>query len=419
MADDLFRPEALKAQSGQRWGRPVGLLPVAWSRITLLLTLFVVSLVIFISVADFSRSETVRGRLRPTTSEARVFVSEAGVLTRLHVGLGDTVSAGDMLAEVTTTRQIDLSTNVSAATLEDLDKEKDALEGQKRAILQAAELSRQRLQIDINNQRAERSGLTNTRDLAARRIVIAEERLATSSKLRQEGASSREDERAREEALIVLKQQFIEVSTRISGSKAKEEFDLIDLHRVDSDTARELADIDGRLLQVQSQTTQARAAAGFVVKAPIAGKIGALQAANGERVDPSQPLLAILPAGGELVAEVYVPSRAIAFIEPGQAVRLDYDAFPLQKFGAAGGKVTSVSKTTLTPQELRGSMQTKEPVYRVVIALDHQTVPAFGKQIPLQAGMELSAQIVLEKRKLGEWLLAPMYAAIARAQNTP
>lgn len=32
---NFFRPEALKAHSSVRWGRPVGLLPMAWSRIVI------------------------------------------------------------------------------------------------------------------------------------------------------------------------------------------------------------------------------------------------------------------------------------------------------------------------------------------------------------------------------------------------
>ena len=109
-----------------------------------------------------------------------------------------------------------------------------------------------------------------------------------------------------------------------------------------------------------------------------------------------------------LIAELYLPSRAIAFVEPGQLVKLQYDALPYQKFGVAEGNVLRVSSTSLLPQELGVLTQNPEPLYRVEVGLSAQAVEAFGKDIPLQSGMELTADIVLEDRKLMEWLLEPI-----------
>jgi membrane fusion protein len=52
----------------------------------------------------------------------------------------------------------------------------------------------------------------------------------------------------------------------------------------------------------------------------------------------------------------------------------------------------------------------EEPVYRVVASLDAQSVRAFGRLYPLQAGMLLEADIVLERRSLLEWILEPLYS---------
>jgi membrane fusion protein len=65
------------------------------------------------------------------------------------------------------------------------------------------------------------------------------------------------------------------------------------------------------------------------------GRVTALQVRTGETADPGRPLLNISPPGAELVAELYLPSRAIAFIAPRQEVKIQYDAFPYQKFGVA------------------------------------------------------------------------------------
>jgi membrane fusion protein len=47
-------------------------------------------------------------------------------------------------------------------------------------------------------------------------------------------------------------------------------------------------------------------------------------------------------------------------------------------------------------------------MYRVTVRISKESVQAYGQQFPLQAGMLLTADIVLEKRSLVEWLLDPL-----------
>jgi len=42
--------------------------------------------------------------------------------------------------------------------------------------------------------------------------------------------------------------------------------------------------------------------------------------------------------------------------------------------------------------------------------LDEQTVSAYGKALPLQAGMLLDADIIVDSRTLVEWILDPLYS---------
>jgi len=101
------------------------------------------------------------------------------------------------------------------------------------------------------------------------------------------------------------------------------------------------------------------------------------QTSVGERANPSIPFAIIGESGTALIAELRLPWRAIAFVEPGQFVKLQYDALPYQKFGIAEGEVLRVSSTSLLPRELGVPTQNPEPLYRVEVGLVAQTVRAF------------------------------------------
>ena len=48
------------------------------------------------------------------------------------------------------------------------------------------------------------------------------------------------------------------------------------------------------------------------------------------------------------------------------------------------------------------------PTYKIIATLDRPDIDANGQKIPLQAGMLLRADILLERRELVRWLLDPI-----------
>ncbi|MBL4836590.1 MAG: HlyD family efflux transporter periplasmic adaptor subunit [Kordiimonadaceae bacterium] len=136
--------------------------------------------------------------------------------------------------------------------------------------------------------------------------------------------------------------------------------------------------------------------------------------AIGRSVQAGQPLFSILPEGSVLEAELFVPSRAVGFVEEGQEVRLLYDAFPYQRFGSFTATITKVTKTILAPNETFAPFEVKEPVYWVTAKLTAKNITARGSEIALQSGMTLQANIVLERRSFIDWLLEPLRAVGGR-----
>ena len=152
----------------------------------------------------------------------------------------------------------------------------------------------------------------------------------------------------------------------------------------------------------------------YVVTAPADGIATALLAERGYAAQPDQPLVSLLPVETHLEAQLLVPSQSIGFLAAGQTVYVRHEAFPYQRFGSYRGSVTEISRTLLLPGETTLPVKLEEPVYRVTVMLDSQTVKAYGQDFPLQAGMLLEADVWLERRKLYQWLLDPLYSVVGR-----
>ena len=128
----------------------------------------------------------------------------------------------------------------------------------------------------------------------------------------------------------------------------------------------------------------------------------------GQSVSPASALATLLPAGARLQAQLYAPSSAVGFVQAGQAVRLRFEAFAYQKYGHQPGHVVQVSRTPLAASEmaalaLPAAAIGGEPMFRITVALDE---PA--PELPLAAGMRLQADVLLERRRLVEWLFEPL-----------
>ena len=69
------------------------------------------------------------------------------------------------------------------------------------------------------------------------------------------------------------------------------------------------------------------------------------------------------------------------------------------------------SHTVLAPDEVAiPGMAMQEPVFRVRAALESDSIQAYGERLPLQPGMLLSADVIIDRRSLMAWLFDPILA---------
>lgn len=205
------------------------------------------------------------------------------------------------------------------------------------------------------------------------------------------------------------------------------------LLREKSETERQLSDVRNQLVQLpissrnqrnelsrqRAQLRQAmlenEAGRSSTLVATEAGTVTSLLAVAGQSVAAAEPLLAMMPSSSPLEAQLLVPSSAIGFVHVGTPVRLHTVAFPYQKFGIQGGRVSQVSKSALSAAETAGlgeiAAEGHQARYRIRVALDHQTILAYGKSEHLLPGMAVEADLLLDRRTLLEWLLEPLFGA--------
>jgi membrane fusion protein len=152
------------------------------------------------------------------------------------------------------------------------------------------------------------------------------------------------------------------------------------------------------------------------IAAPAAGRVAALLVEVGQTVSPGTTLATIVPVAAPLEAHLFAPSRAIGFVRPGQEVAVRYLAYPHQKFGSHRATVVAVSRSPLPAADLGFAPPdgSREPLYRIKVALEAQAVPAYGRREPLQAGMQVEADLMLDRRRLVEWIFEPLLSLSGR-----
>jgi membrane fusion protein len=183
----------------------------------------------------------------------------------------------------------------------------------------------------------------------------------------------------------------------------------------------QIATIERNIAEVEQQLAETAARHELVIPAPQDGTVTAIQAEPGSSANTTVPLLSIVPAGAKLEAQLFSPSRAVGFVRASQRVLLRYQAYPYQKFGHYEGVVANVSRAAISPGELPAQLAgltslygANEPVYRITVSLASQTITAYGQPMPLQPGMQLEADVVIESRRLIEWVLDPLFTLTGR-----
>jgi membrane fusion protein len=405
----LFRQEAIAFQRHHRqWGDVASLQPVATKVIAWLLVLSSAAVVGFLVFAQYARKETAIGYLTPTRGTAKIFAPQRGAIKQLYVEEGDIVTEGQPLLAVETDQIASDGSDVNASMMDTLLSQKELLQKNILAEEQRSTSERDRLTSLLGGLQGEIAQIEGQIKIQEERLRVAHADMTAAEQLRSRGIISEVDFRRRQVQLLEQKQTMAALNQQLASRKNQLTDADYSLRQLPTMMAQKIQALRNDLAAAEQRIAEIKGRRAYVVRAPASGRVSVLQATVGQNVDPQRLQLEIIPEDAVLQAELFVPARAIGFVQPGQAVRILYDAFPYQHFGAYGGYISRVSHTILTGSDARGPIALKEPAYRVTAALDRPDVDAGGKKVALQPDMLLRADIILEKRSILSWLISPL-----------
>ena len=190
-----------------------------------------------------------------------------------------------------------------------------------------------------------------------------------------------------------------------------------DLLRLEHDTVRqrELVAAQAAIAKLREDLARARRRhARHRVVAPVDGVVQDLGGlATGSFVRQGDRLMAVVPAEGGLAIRAHVLNRDVGFVKPGQRAIVKIDAFPFTRFGTTEGIVEGVSldaASATASSTPGGGPEATGAGYLVRIALERPAIRIDGAPVPLRPGMQATVDIRTGRRRLLEYVIAPLVA---------
>ncbi len=412
----LFRDEAQRARERAWLGRIVVARPVSFALLTLAALGFVVVLGLFFLLTEYTRKARLTAVLAPEEGVVRVIAQQAGRVDRVDVREGEAVARGAPLVAISDPRAGASFDDAGAAIGRHVGEKHRALSLQREFMVVATSTE----QAAFERRRAalarEMELLDAELEQHRRRAALAAQALVRADNLAGVGfLSASALDREKDAALDVAARLEAAKRSRLGFSRelAAVEFEAAAAH---ARARAQLAALDLQRAALEQERVERELQFRAAIVAPAPGIVASVLVERGQTVAAGTTLATLIPEGATLEAHLFAPSRSIGFVRPGQEVMLRYLAYPHQKFGSHVARIEAVSRNALAPAELGFAPGDggREPLYRIKARLASQAILAYGRPEPLQAGMQFEADVLLDRRRLIEWIFEPLWSLAGR-----
>lgn len=412
---ELFRPEAIAERQNRLHGEVVLKQTVTTRVLVLALTSVILIAAVWIAVGQYARTEKARGILVTTEPSAKVLPSRPGVITGLLVKEGQFVEKGEILAVIDVDSRNDVGVAAAQTTLNTIDARLD--------------LARDQIKIARNQATTDRASLQNTIESATRQMADVQNQLRIQrdivqsnralfekvEEVAERGFITQVDYERRRQNMLNSQQVESRLEQQLTSLEAERSRARSDSTQASLNASRQISDLNTSIEALSQSQAQFQGEKAYTITAPITGRVAALESASGRVARPDAVMMQIVPDKSILQAQIYAPTRAIGFVKVGQEVRLLYDAFPYQRFGSYKGTISDISRIAIDPRDTTIPVPTEEPVYRLTVNLEKQTMDGYGETVVLQPGMVLTANLILERQSFLDWILSPIRAVLKRS----
>ncbi|MDP5208609.1 HlyD family secretion protein [Microbulbifer sp. 2205BS26-8] len=350
------------------------------------------------SVSDAARLEQAQNTVQVSTQRA-------GRVVAITASLGDTLKIGDLLVQLDTSA-LDLELDGDARVSQRLTEQLSAIERDQslldkkfaeedKALVDQLKLLRGQHQLQVSNQQIQ--------------AEVAERY----EQLLQKQQSSELDYLVAKRTYQQLAMQSLAAEADIRAAEDRREQIANEYQLVVSELKQRSADIQRKLVEVETRMRQSTLAAGEQqLRAPIAGSLASLaDIREGEVLAAGQQVATIQAEGGIGIQAYFPPAQALGHIRPGQHARVKLDGFSWARYGQLQARVERVASAVQQERILvQLSLQGKVPPQ---LPLLHD-LPA---RVEIATGTKTPYQLLLQR--VGDALSGRPQNSQATAETPP
>jgi len=405
----LFRQEVIAARQSH-WLGPTSIRAPQLGLVMAIASVFMIGAVLALLVfGRYTRREHAIGYLLPSGGLATLVPAMPGTIEIITVNEGAHVVKGQEILVVSSDQDTGDAGSVRAAIASDLLAKQRQLESDQRNQVAAASVQEDVLSAQLKALVARQAEVAGQLTLQQQRADGAEDILEQWTIANRKGVVTRLQVLQQKDSLLQsqlavgqLRAQALELRQQIEEVRGK-------IGAVKATLAMSLSQATQSLADVSQAMTENAATHRMVLRAPFDGVVSSLSVHTGQAVLQGQVLASIAPSGRELMGELWMLGSSLSRMKPGQVVTMRYAAARAGLEGSIHGVVAQIAGSAtdasrvqkLLGREVDGSR------YRVTVSLT--TSLRELNQMGLRPGMELDAEVLIERRRLFEWVIDPLY----------
>lgn len=407
----LFRKECIEHNKPTLIGQIMLTSPFSINLIIIFFILIFIAIIYLFVFFEYGRKINVKGALLPKEGVITILPSENSIVDQVLVKENQEVKMGEPLFIL---RNLKYSTTYDAV--------KKYLLSRKNSLTIEHNLQLEQNRVKIISAQQTKKNLEEEKKILEAQIVVQTEKVQITDDILEkynrlysvnavseiEFNNRRSESLDQKSLLFDLEQKLASVNRYINDLETE-------LLQIPLEEQKEISIFENEIEAIEKELVENNAFKFTTVFAPKDGIIGNILVSKGQSVYENMLMATVLPNNPTLEANLFIPSSAIGFIEEGLSVSLRYDAFPYQKFGQQSGIVIDVANNAIHSSELKSLgiysqlfSNEKDTYYRIKVKLNNQDILAYGKHYPLKIGMSLESNIILDKRKIYEWIFEPL-----------